>query len=84
VPTPRYLALTASASALARRMGHQHVGAEHLFLAIIADPVAVPTQVLAKVADIEQVRADLLRLMESDKYRTPSRDVIITDDHGER
>jgi ATP-dependent Clp protease ATP-binding subunit ClpC len=81
-PTPRYRAVIASSSALARGMGHEHVGAEHLFLAIICDPVAVPTQVLAKIADIDQVRADLLALMESDEYRTPSR-LIIPDEHAE-
>jgi ATP-dependent Clp protease ATP-binding subunit ClpA len=63
-------------------MGHEHVGTEHLFLAIIGDPAAVPTQVLAKIADIEQVRADLLALMESDEYRTPSREVITPHEHG--
>jgi hypothetical protein len=36
----------------------------------------------AKIADIEQVRADLLALMESDEYRTLSREVIIPDEHG--
>lgn len=55
-PTPRYEQVLQAAADLAAQLGHRHVGVEHLFLAIIQDPHAVPTQVLAEnapVADIE-------------------------------
>lgn len=61
VPTPRYRKIVEAASNTASDQGHQHVGAEHLFLAIIGDPLAVPTQVLAKIADVEQVQTGAAR-----------------------
>jgi ATP-dependent Clp protease ATP-binding subunit ClpC len=70
LPTPRYSALVAEASWIAADMGHQHVGAEHLFLAIIDDPAAVPTQVLGRLADVNQVDTELRVLMAAEQYRT--------------
>lgn len=70
-PTPRYLALVAAASELARTMGHGYVGAEHLFLAIIRDHEAVPTQVLATVSDPALIDERLRDLMGSPGYKTP-------------
>jgi ATP-dependent Clp protease ATP-binding subunit ClpA len=75
VPTPRYQRLVATASEIATEWGHQYVGAEHLFLAIIGDRDAVPTQVLARLTDPDRVEAELRTLMESDGYKTPSRRV---------
>jgi ATP-dependent Clp protease ATP-binding subunit ClpC len=72
VPTPRYTAIAAAASNIAREWDHQHVGAEHLFLAIIRDRRALPSQVLAQVADLDQVEAKLRAVMDSDGYKTPS------------
>jgi ATP-dependent Clp protease ATP-binding subunit ClpA len=71
-PTPRYRALVAAASKIATEFGHEHVGAEHLFLAIIGDRHAVPTQVLARLTDLDQAEAEVRALMESDRYSTPS------------
>lgn len=62
-------------------MGKSHVGAEHLFLAIIRDRGAVPTQVMAKRVDLAQAEADLLALMASDEYKT-SRPFIPPNGHG--
>jgi ATP-dependent Clp protease ATP-binding subunit ClpA len=73
VPTPRYTALLAAAADLARSMSHQYVGAEHLFLAIIRDPQAVPTQVLAAAVHPAEVEASLRTMMGSANYTTPSR-----------
>lgn len=49
-------------------MGHSHLGAEHLFLAIIQDKRAVPTQVLSQLADLAQVEASLRETMASPEY----------------
>jgi ATP-dependent Clp protease ATP-binding subunit ClpA len=70
VPTPRYNKLVAAASGIAADMGHQYVGAEHLFLAIIDDREAVPTQVLARLADLNQIDTELRGLMASELYLT--------------
>lgn len=77
VPTPRYRQIVATASEIAIEGGHQHVGAEHLFLAIIGDRHAVPTQVLAQLADLDQVEAELRAVMASDGYQTPSRRIVM-------
>jgi ATP-dependent Clp protease ATP-binding subunit ClpA len=72
IPTPRYAAIVAAANRIASEKGQQHVGAEYLFLAIIRDRKAVPTQVLAQLVDLDQVEARLQTVMESDGYNTPS------------
>jgi ATP-dependent Clp protease ATP-binding subunit ClpA len=71
-PTPRYASIVAAASNIAHECGHDYVGVEHLFLAITHDRAAVPTQVLARSVDVDQVEADLRALMESDGYKTPT------------
>ncbi|MCW2929334.1 MAG: hypothetical protein JWM19_296 [Actinomycetia bacterium] len=51
-------------------MRHSHVGVEHLFLAIINDRDAIPTQQLASIVDLEAVEAKLRTLMSSASYDT--------------
>jgi hypothetical protein len=70
--TPRYRGVLAGAEELARQLGHEHVGAEQLFLAIIADREAVPTQVLSQFIDPRELTARLRELMSSDAYRKPT------------
>jgi ATP-dependent Clp protease ATP-binding subunit ClpC len=72
VPTPRFRRIVGSADEIARSMGHTYVGVEHLFLAILRDPDAVPTQALAQVADTGEAERHLLAIMSSAEYRTPS------------
>jgi hypothetical protein len=45
--TPRYERIVAASRQIAWDLGHSYVGVEHLFLAIVDDPDAVPTQVLS-------------------------------------
>jgi ATP-dependent Clp protease ATP-binding subunit ClpA len=59
--TPRCAAILTGAAQIARAMNHTHLGVEHLFLAIARDPAAVPTQVLAEFASVDDVEASLLR-----------------------
>jgi ATP-dependent Clp protease ATP-binding subunit ClpA len=68
-PTPRYRKVVDGSAELAREMGHSYVGVEHLFLAIIRDRAAVPTQALAELIDLDRVEAGLLELMASPSYR---------------
>lgn len=67
-PTPRYQRVTDGSTAVAQEMGHSYVGVEHLFLAIIRDRDAVPTQALAELVDLERVEAGLLEVMASSGY----------------
>jgi ATP-dependent Clp protease ATP-binding subunit ClpA len=67
-PTPRYSRTLKNSVGLAREMGHSYVGVEHLFLAIIRDRAAVPTQALGKLVDLDQVEAGLLEEMASSGY----------------
>lgn len=47
--TPRLLRILDDAPDIAKAQGHDYVGVEHLMLAILADPDAVPTQHLRKL-----------------------------------
>lgn len=51
-------------------MQHSYVGVEHLFLAIIRDRDAVPSQSLAQQIDLAEVESHLLELLNSPGYRT--------------
>ena len=66
--TPRYRRVVDGSAELAREMGHSYIGVEHLFLAIIRDRAAVPTQALAELADLDRVEAGLLEVMGSPGY----------------
>jgi ATP-dependent Clp protease ATP-binding subunit ClpA len=70
--TPRFHRVLGAAAGIARSRGHSYIGVEHLFLAILHDPDAVPTQALAQVADVGAVEDRLLAIMNSESYRTPS------------
>ena len=70
-PTPRYERVLQTAHDLAAQLGHRYVGVEHLFLAIIQDPQAVPTQVLAESARVGDIE-DRLREVMSRYPATPA------------
>ena len=82
VHTPRYFRVLGAAEEVADGMSHGYVGVEHLFLAIIRDRDAVPTQVLATIADLDAIESALLSLMNSDGYRTATRNIVMPDDNG--
>ncbi len=67
-PTPRYKRTLENSVGVAREMGHSYVGVEHLFLAIIRERDAVPTQALAKLVDLDRVEASLLEEIASYGY----------------
>lgn len=82
VPTPRFHQILGTASEIAWSMGHSYVCVEHLFLATLRDPAAVPTQALAELADIGEAEQHLLAIMNSAGYRTPSAGVHRPPGHG--
>lgn len=55
--TPRYRAALGQVAEIARAVGSPNADAEHLFLAILRDRRAVPTQVLAELVDLVQLKA---------------------------
>jgi ATP-dependent Clp protease ATP-binding subunit ClpA len=63
-PTPRYHRVVEAAAEIARDLGHEYIGTEHLFLAILADPHAVPTQVMAGLIEPAAVVARVRDVME--------------------
>jgi ATP-dependent Clp protease ATP-binding subunit ClpA len=62
-PTPRYRQVVEVTAKMARDLGHEYVGTEHLFLAILADPDAVPTQVMADLIELAVVAARVRDVM---------------------
>jgi ATP-dependent Clp protease ATP-binding subunit ClpA len=74
LPTPRFKRVVAACFQLAR--GKSYVGVEHLFLAIIHDRDAVPTQVLARMVDLDAVESALLDVMNSEAYNAGSANVV--------
>lgn len=77
VRTPRYQNILDASEQIARAMGHSYVGVEHLFLAIIRDPAAVPTQVTAQIINVDGLDDRLIEVMNSPGYRTPGSNVVI-------
>ncbi|TDD98102.1 Clp protease N-terminal domain-containing protein [Actinomadura rubrisoli] len=74
IHTPRYLRTITAADDLARRMGHPHAGAEHLFLALLRDKNAIPTQILSTKIDLDDLDAEIVALMTSAGYLRSSSD----------
>ena len=67
-PTPRYRQVLDVSAELARELGHSYTGVEHLFLAIVRDRAAVPTQVLARITDLDRVEASVREELASPGY----------------
>ena len=74
--TPRYNSILAASEQIAHAMGHSYVGVEHLFLAILRDPDAVPTQVAVEVINVDSLDNRLVEVMNSRGYRTPGNNVV--------
>ena len=66
--SPRYDRIVAASRQIAWDLGHSYVGVEHLFLAIVQDPDAVPTQVLSRFVTRAQVGAAVRDLITSDGW----------------
>lgn len=66
--TPRYNRIVAASRQIAWDLGHTYVGVEHLFLAIVQDPDAVPTDVLSRFVPPEKVGAAVHDLITSEGW----------------
>ncbi|MYW05103.1 Clp protease N-terminal domain-containing protein [Streptomyces sp. SID3343] len=67
--SPRLESILRLARATAHSHGLETTGVEHVFLAILAEPHAIPTQVLTRTGRINGLRDDLLEVLNSDLYR---------------
>ena len=67
-PTPRYQAILAAAPRRATDLGHDHVGTEHLLLALLDDTHASATQVLERFAPATEITSALQKDMASEPY----------------
>jgi ATP-dependent Clp protease ATP-binding subunit ClpA len=66
--TPRYDRIVAASRRVAFELGHSYVGVEHLFLAIVQDQAAVPTQVLSRFVDPRAVGEAVRALITSEDW----------------
>jgi ATP-dependent Clp protease ATP-binding subunit ClpA len=78
--TPRVRRVLALAAREAERLGHSHVGTEHLLLALIADEEGIAAQVLSELGVSESARAGVEAVVASDAYSTSSNQCV--DEHG--
>ena len=55
-----------------RNRGHSHVGTEHVFLAILLDEHAIPTQILEEMGAADEIVRRLRQVFESPEYSRPA------------
>ncbi|QIS14149.1 Clp protease N-terminal domain-containing protein [Nocardia arthritidis] len=68
--TPRLRAILLAAETEAANRGCDFVGVEHVQLAILGDPWAIPTQVIAREKGrVDKIAADLRGVLDSDGYK---------------
>jgi ATP-dependent Clp protease ATP-binding subunit ClpC len=66
--TPRMRAALLAAREEANRLRHSHIGTEHVFLGILLDPDAIPTQLLRRSGTLDDAIEQLRALLGSDEY----------------
>ncbi|MGA4842091.1 Clp protease N-terminal domain-containing protein [Streptomyces sp. G45] len=81
IHTAAWNQVVGSADTLARFMGHEAVNPEHLVLAVLLDPDQLASQVLATIADREQVVAALREAIQSTSY---SRSAVAGEESSEK
>lgn len=57
--TPRMREILLSAQQEAEQRGHRHIGTEHVFLATLLDPQAIPTQVMRSLGSLDEAIREL-------------------------
>ena len=72
--TTRHLRRRAAQEAT-RVRADDYIGVEHIFLAILADQHALPTQVMAKLGVVGDARRELETVLKSEGHQTPSTDI---------
>jgi hypothetical protein len=57
---------------LAADSGHEHIGTEHIFLAILLDENALPSQIMQSIGGRDEVVRQVRTLLASDSYSRPA------------
>ena len=65
VGTPRLKRILAEGARQAASRGHDFVGVEHVFLAMLAEGGSVPIQLLGRHLDLDALRAELSSFLDS-------------------
>jgi ATP-dependent Clp protease ATP-binding subunit ClpA len=68
-PTPRVKKTLERAGREATSRGHDHLGTEHLLLALIADPDGIAGRVLHELGVAEAAAEQVRRIVDSPAYR---------------
>lgn len=69
--TPRLHSILGRAATEAKYAGARAIGVEHVFLAVLDDEDSIPTQVMARLGLVDQIRSELRGVLASEDYRTP-------------
>jgi ATP-dependent Clp protease ATP-binding subunit ClpA len=67
--TPRLKRILADSAEQAASRGHEFVGVEHVFLAMLADGASVPVQLLGRHLDLDAFRAELSSVLDGYERR---------------
>ncbi len=60
------------AQKLARDFGHKHIGTEHVFLAILLDGDAIPSQIMDSSGTRNEVVEEIRAMLASESYNRPA------------
>jgi len=66
--TPRMPEILLVARREAEQLGHHHVGTEHVFLATLLDPYAIPTQIMRGLGCVDDVIDQVRTMLEGAEY----------------
>jgi ATP-dependent Clp protease ATP-binding subunit ClpC len=70
--TPRMRTALLAAQTVAREFGHKHIGTEHVFLAILLDDNAIPTQLMHSIGTRDEVVEKIRTVLASESYNRPA------------
>lgn len=68
-PTPRVERTMARAGEIAGELGHNHVGTEHLVVALIDDAQGIAGMAMHQLGVAEAIRGEVIRIIDSAGYR---------------
>ncbi len=72
VLTARMRTALLGAQKLARDFGHKHIGTEHVFLAILLDDHAIPSQIMDSMGTRNEVVGEIRAMLASESYNRPA------------
>ena len=72
VLTARMRTALLGAQKLARDFGHKHIGTEHVFLAILLDGDAIPSQIMDSSGTRNEVVEEIRAMLASESYNRPA------------